>query len=62
MGGAFGTHGRDEKYLTQNYIQNHEVKRPFGRPRRGSEDVKMDFKEIICEGNSELEQANMPNP
>jgi hypothetical protein len=29
MGGAFVTHGRDEKCI-QNFVGNHEVKRPLG--------------------------------
>jgi hypothetical protein len=48
MGGAYNTHGRDEKCIQNILIGKPERKRPLGRPRsRWEENIRMDLRETV---------------
>jgi len=49
MGGAFDAWGRKKHYRV--FVGKSEEKKPLGRPvHRNEDDIKMDVKEIGCEG------------
>ena len=51
MGGSCGTKG-EQRNAYKVLVVKPERKRPFGRPRRGWEDMKIDFKETELKGGN----------
>jgi hypothetical protein len=47
MGGAYSTHGKDEKFRTKFWTENLEWKRPLRRPRRRwGDNIRVYLKQI----------------